>query len=46
MIRAFCIESEFGYCEDSLIGSYRQIVRHLRGVVAATALVPGGAIGS
>jgi fatty acid desaturase len=45
MIRAFCIESDLGYCEDSLIGSYRQIVRHLR-VAAATAIVPKGAIGS
>ena len=46
IIRAFCIESDLGYCEDSLVGSYRQIVRHLRAVAAATALVPRGATGS
>jgi fatty acid desaturase len=34
IIRAFCIESDLGYCEDSLIGSYRQAVRHLRAEVA------------
>ncbi len=43
IIRAFCIESGLGYCEDSLVGSYRQAVRHLRAVPAATALVPSGA---
>jgi fatty acid desaturase len=46
IIRPFCIESDLGYCEDSLVGSYRQVVRHLRAVVATTALVPGGATGS
>jgi fatty acid desaturase len=40
MIRAFCIESDLGYCEGSLFGSYRQTVRHLRAVAGATALVP------
>ncbi|MGA8295767.1 MAG: acyl-CoA desaturase [Acidimicrobiales bacterium] len=30
IIRAFCIESDLGYCEDSLIGSYRQALRHLQ----------------
>jgi fatty acid desaturase len=30
IIRPFCIESGLGYCEDSLCGSYRQAVRHLR----------------
>jgi fatty acid desaturase len=34
IIRAFCIESDLGYCEDSLVGSYRQAVRHLRAVTA------------
>ena len=33
-IRAFCIESDLGYCEDSLVGSFRQAVRHLRSVTA------------
>ena len=46
IIRAFCIESDLGYFEDSLVGSYRQIVRHLRAAAAATALVPRGATGS
>ncbi|MBF6557758.1 MAG: acyl-CoA desaturase [Acidimicrobiales bacterium] len=46
IIRAFCIESDLGYCEGSLVGSYRQIVRYLRGAAAATALVPRGASGS
>ena len=46
VIRAFCIESDLGYCEGSLVGSYRQTVRHLRAVAAATALVPRGATGS
>jgi fatty acid desaturase len=40
IIRAFCIESDLGYCEDNLVGSYRQIVRHQRDVAATTALVP------
>jgi len=46
IIRAFCIESGLGYCEDSLVGSYRQAIRHLRAVAAATALVPRGATGN
>ena len=46
IIRAFCIESDLGYCEDSLVGSYRQAVRHLRAAAAATVLVPKGATGS
>jgi fatty acid desaturase len=40
IVRAFCLHGGFGYCEDSLIGSYRQAVRHLRVVPVATALVP------
>jgi fatty acid desaturase len=46
MIRAFCIESDLGYREDGLVGSYRQAARHPNAVAAATALVPGGATGS
>jgi fatty acid desaturase len=42
-IRNFCVESDLGYCEDSLIGSYRQTFRHLRTTTAVTALVPSGA---
>jgi fatty acid desaturase len=40
VIRAFCIESGLGYCEDSLVGSYRQIVAHLRVAAEAAAIVP------
>jgi fatty acid desaturase len=39
IIRAFCIESDLGYCESSLVDSYRQIVRHLSAVATATALI-------
>jgi fatty acid desaturase len=39
MVRAFCIASDLGYCEDSLIGSYRQALRHLRADTSATVLV-------
>jgi fatty acid desaturase len=46
IIKAFCIESGFGYSQDSLIGSYRQTVRHLRTVAAATTPVPLGAASS
>jgi len=30
IIRAFCIESDLGYCEDSLVSSYRQAARYPR----------------
>jgi fatty acid desaturase len=40
IIRAFCIESDLGYSEDSVVGSYRQIVRHQRAVASATAFIP------
>ena len=44
IIRAFCVESDLGYSEDSLIGSYRQALRHLSAVPSvAAALVPAGA---
>ncbi len=43
IIRAFCLESDLGYCEASLVDSYRQTVRHLNAVAAANALVPWGA---
>jgi fatty acid desaturase len=46
IIKTFCIESDFGYCQDSLIGSYRQTIRHLRSVATATAPVPWGAASS
>jgi fatty acid desaturase len=37
MIRAFCIESNFGYCEEGLVGSYRQTLRSLHGMTTSTA---------
>ena len=46
IIRAFCIESGFGYREASLVGSYRQTFRHLRAPPALPELVLGGATGS
>lgn len=46
VVRAFCVESGFGYCESSLVGSYRQIVRHLHAGALATTSVSKGATGS
>jgi fatty acid desaturase len=46
IIRAFCNESDLGYREDSLIGSYRQAVSPLSAVTAVTALVPTVAVGN
>ncbi len=40
IVRAFCLESDLGYCEASLVDSYRQTVHHLRAVAAANTLVP------
>jgi fatty acid desaturase len=41
IIRPFCIDSALGYSEDSLVGSYRQAVRHLRAGTAAMGPVAG-----
>jgi len=30
IVRAFCLENNLGYAEDSLVGSFRQAIRHLR----------------
>jgi fatty acid desaturase len=30
LVRAFCIENGFGYCEESMINSFRQALRQLR----------------
>ena len=40
IIRTFCIESGLGYCEDSLISSYRQAALHAGAAVTPTALLP------
>ncbi|MGO8874975.1 MAG: fatty acid desaturase family protein [Acidimicrobiales bacterium] len=42
LVRAFCVESELTYCEASVLGSYRQIISHVR-AVADGAFVPQGA---
>lgn len=36
IVRAFCIESQLGYCEDSLIGSFRHVIRELHDVAVAS----------
>ena len=36
LVRAFCLESNFGYCEDSLFGSYGQAISHMRAVTLAS----------
>jgi fatty acid desaturase len=46
LVRAFCLESGFGYCEDSLVSSYRQAARHPSAVVAPTVLMHRSATGS
>jgi fatty acid desaturase len=35
LVRDFCVASDLGYCEDSFVGSFRQIVQHLGGAGAA-----------
>jgi fatty acid desaturase len=30
LVRAFCIEGELGYCEDSLVATFRQVIRQLQ----------------
>ncbi len=36
IVRTFCLDNGLTYCEDSLTGSYRQTIRHLRaGALAA-----------
>lgn len=40
MVKAFCIEGSFGYCEDSLVGSFRRIIRHLAALAASPPLAP------
>jgi len=43
IVRAFCLDNGFGYQEDSLIGSYRQTLRALRGtVVPGVGRLPAG----
>jgi fatty acid desaturase len=37
IVRPFCLASDLGYCEDSLIGSFRQVIQQLSAVAATTA---------
>ncbi len=37
IVRAFCAEHDLAYTEDSLIGSYRRSLRHLRAIGAGVA---------
>jgi fatty acid desaturase len=46
IVRTFCIQSDLGYCDDSLVGSYRQAARHPSAVVAPAVLVPRGGTSS
>jgi fatty acid desaturase len=38
LVRAFCVENGFRYCEESPIGSYRQALRQLRLASAVTSI--------
>jgi len=38
LVRAFCVENGFGYCEESPINSFRQAVRHLQLAASIEAL--------
>jgi fatty acid desaturase len=35
LVRDFCVATDLGYCEDSFVGSFRQIVHHLSDAAAA-----------
>ncbi len=45
LIRDFCTDSDFGYCEASLVDSYRRAVRALGGSSLSTSLAPSVATG-
>ena len=40
LVRDFCVTTDLGYCEDSFVGSFRQIVHHLSEAGAATSRGP------
>ena len=40
LVRDFCVAADLGYCEDSFVGSFRQIVHHLSEAGAATSRGP------
>jgi fatty acid desaturase len=41
IVRPFCIANGFGYCEETLVGSFRQALQHLRTQAATTPLASG-----
>ncbi len=43
LVREFCVANDLGYREDSLVGSFRQIIGYLREVAGTDALAPLGA---
>jgi fatty acid desaturase len=43
LVREFCLVGDLGYCEDSFVGSFRQIIRHLGEAGAASSFAPSGA---
>jgi fatty acid desaturase len=40
LVRDFCVATDLGYCEDSFVGSFRQIVHHLSDAGAAASRRP------
>ncbi len=45
LIRAFCVDSDFGYCQASLVDSYRRAVHALGAPSLSTPLTPSVATG-
>jgi fatty acid desaturase len=39
LVRDFCVAADLGYCEESFVGSFRQIVHHLAALEQPTAAV-------
>ncbi len=40
LVRDFCVAADLGYCEESFVGSFRQIVQHLSDAGAAASRRP------
>lgn len=40
IVKPFCAEESLGYCEDSLFGSFRQIIRHLDAMAVSASVQP------
>jgi len=43
LVRGFCLESGFGYCEESLSGSFQQALSHMRAASKVNMSAPGSA---